>query len=293
MALREIGARSLPRGGRAFPAPPALQDLGCGGRTWGRGRKRPHPLWYTGGAAIVKSQGPHIERAAPIPPVDHLAAGRTALKRGDWAAARLAFEAALQAAEGDPEALEGLGLCAWWLDLADVVFDTRERAYRAYLARGDNVSAARVAIWIAWDCWSFRGEDVVGRGWLGRARRLLEDAPDCTERAWLELRESAFCLFEDGDPRRAQAHADEGVKIASALGDIDREMMGRALQGLALVTLGEQEAATHTAFRGAAEAVREAAPTVAVGVIAGADHFYTGARGALLACVEGWLRGLA
>lgn len=186
----------------------------------------------------MKSQHPHNESAAPIRSVDHLEAGRAALDRGDWPAARLAFEAALQAKE-DPEALEGLGLSAWWLNLTDVVFDTRERAYRAYLSRGDNVSAARVAIWIAWDCWAFRGEDVVGRGWLARARRLLEDAPYCTERAWLELRDAAFCLFEDRDPRRAQAHADESVKIARAVGDTDREMMGRALQGLALVTLGE------------------------------------------------------
>ena len=186
----------------------------------------------------MKSRDPHIESAAPIKSVNHLEAGRAALDRGDWPAARLAFEAALQVKE-DPEALEGLGLSAWWLDLADVVFDTRERAYRAYLSRGDNVSAARIAVWIGWDCWSFRGEDMVGRGWLGRARRLLEDAPHCTERAWLELREAAFCLFEDGDPKRAQAHADEGVKIARSVGDTDREMMGRALQGLALVTLGE------------------------------------------------------
>jgi DNA-binding NarL/FixJ family response regulator len=186
----------------------------------------------------VNTRDPQIERAAPVESDNHLETGRAALDRGDWPAARRAFEAALRVNEV-PEALEGLGLSAWWLDLADVVFDTRERAYRAYLSRGDKVSAARIAVWIGWDCWSFRGEDMVGRGWLGRARRLLEDAPCCTERAWLELRESAFCLFEDGDPKRALAHADEGVKIARAVGDTDREMMGRALQGLALVTLGE------------------------------------------------------
>jgi DNA-binding NarL/FixJ family response regulator len=186
----------------------------------------------------VKGRDPHIETAAPIRSVNHLEAGRAALDRRDWPAARLAFEAALQAKE-DPEALEGLGLSAWWLNLTDIVFDTRERAYRGYLSRGENVSAARVAIWIAWDCWALRAEAVVGRGWLGRARRLLEDVPHCAERAWLELREAAFCLFEDCDPKRAQAHADEGVRVARAVGDADQEMMGRALQGLALVTLGE------------------------------------------------------
>ena len=67
----------------------------------------------------------------PITPINGLDTGRAALGRGDWQAARLAFELSLQTEE-NPEALEGLGLAAWWLDLADVVFDVRERAYRIY-----------------------------------------------------------------------------------------------------------------------------------------------------------------
>jgi hypothetical protein len=60
-----------------------------------------------------------------------------------------------------PEALEGLGIAAWWLDLADLVFDSRERAYRLSQARGDRAHAARVAVWLAWDYWAFRGEGSV------------------------------------------------------------------------------------------------------------------------------------
>lgn len=164
-------------------------------------------------------------------------AGYEALDRGAWDEARVAFEAALQVRE-TPEALEGLGLASWRLDLAEGVFDARERAYRAYLSRGDRVAAARVAVWLGWDCWAFRGENAVAKGWLHRARRLLEGAPECSERAWLELREGAFCLFEDADPKRAQALATEGVRVAQAAGDGDLEMLGRALQGVALVTSG-------------------------------------------------------
>ena len=58
-----------------------------------------------------------------------LAAGQRALDAGAWQEARLAFERQLKIAE-TPEALEGLGLAAWWLDLADIVFDSRERAFR-------------------------------------------------------------------------------------------------------------------------------------------------------------------
>jgi pimeloyl-ACP methyl ester carboxylesterase len=59
-----------------------------------------------------------------------------------------------------------------------------------------------------------------------------------------------------------------------------------------LVTLGDVEAANNVAFRGAAEEIANIAPGVRVQTVAGADHFYTGVREALIACVEPWLRGL-
>ena len=164
-------------------------------------------------------------------------AGDAALARGAWADARAAFEAALAIRES-PEALEGLGVAAWWLDLADILFDARERAYRLYRGRGDQAGAARIAVNLAWDCWAFRGEHAVANGWLQRARRLLEDLPDSSERAWLELREGALALLEDGDPDRAHAHATEGIRAAKAAGNFDLEMLGRAVQGLALVASG-------------------------------------------------------
>ena len=79
------------------------------------------------------------------------AAGDDALSRGAWEEARQAFDTAL-AARVSPEALEGLALAAWWLDLADVVFDARERAYTLYRERDEWASAARAAIWLGWDC---------------------------------------------------------------------------------------------------------------------------------------------
>jgi len=164
-------------------------------------------------------------------------AGNQALQRGAWLEARSAFEAALGVRES-AEALEGLSVAAWWLDLADLLFDGRERAYRLYLARDDKRGAARLATAIAWDCWAFRGEHAVANGWLQRARRLLENDPDCVERAWLELREGALALFEEGDPDRAHAYAVAGIRAAKAAGSTDLEMLGLAVQGLTLVSTG-------------------------------------------------------
>src|SRR5436190_8656832 len=104
-------------------------------------------------------------------------AGDAALARGAWEEARVAYARALAAHE-PAEALEGLGLAAWWLDDAEAVFDSRERVYRLYRDRDGRVSAARIAVWIAWDTWAFRGEHAVARGWLQRARRLLEAEGD-------------------------------------------------------------------------------------------------------------------
>src|SRR5580765_3835969 len=163
--------------------------------------------------------------------------GRDALERGAWTEAREAFARSI-AEQESPEALEGLGVAAWWLDLADVVFDVRERAYRLYQDRKDAVSAARVAIWMGWDYWAFRGEDAVANGWLQRARRLLEGHGQVPELAWLELREGALALFEHGDPDQAFRHAAAGIAVAQVLGSIDLEMLGRSVQGLALVTSG-------------------------------------------------------
>ena len=168
---------------------------------------------------------------------DDCATGDELLSRGAWAEARSAFEAALGKRDG-PEALEGLALAAWWLDDADVVFDARERAYRLYGERGDRRSAARVAVWLAWDAWAFRGEHAVSNGWLQRARSLLSGLPECAEQAWLEIREGSLCLMEDGDPDRAHTLAAEGIRIARQARSVDLEMLGLSVQGLALVASG-------------------------------------------------------
>jgi DNA-binding CsgD family transcriptional regulator len=169
--------------------------------------------------------------------VDDLTAGRAALDAGAWQDAQRAFERLL-VVEETPEALEGLGLAAWWLNLSEVVFDSRERAFRIYRQRGDQRSAARVAVWLAWDSAAFRGEEGVAKGWLQRARRLLEGQPDSPEHAFLAARDAVFTLLDDGDPEAADALALEAIRVGQAIGAIDYEMVGRSLHGFALITTG-------------------------------------------------------
>ena len=184
----------------------------------------------------MPSSNPSAAGAAPVEP-DSLAAGNAALARGDWEAARQLFEVVVRVEER-PDALEGLGLAAWWLDSADVVFDVRERAYRGYRERGDSVSAARMAVWLAWDTAAFRGEQAVASGWLQRARRLLEGLPDAPEHAWLAARAGIWALLDDGDPHESLRLASEAVRVGQALGAVDYELGGRAGHGFAQVTAG-------------------------------------------------------
>jgi DNA-binding CsgD family transcriptional regulator len=164
--------------------------------------------------------------------------GHDALARSAWEEARAAFERALRARQS-PEAFEGLGLAAYWLDDAPAVFHARERAYRLYQQNGDRRGAGRVAMSLADDSLSFRGEAAVARGWLRRAVRLLAGLPPIPEQGWLKLWEGYFGLVLLEDPRRVRKAAIAGAAIGRLLSDVGLEMTGLALEGVALIMQGE------------------------------------------------------
>ena len=159
--------------------------------------------------------------------------GWASLRRGDWAAARGAFDDAL--AEGETgEAFEGLSWAAWWLDDGETVFDARERAYRRYRTDGDAASAARMATWLAADELDFHGAGAVASGWLQRARRLLEPLAPGPDHGWLAFHEG-FVAHTVGDRALAIELAVEAAELGRRFGVADLEMLGLGLQGAALV----------------------------------------------------------
>jgi ATP/maltotriose-dependent transcriptional regulator MalT len=162
-----------------------------------------------------------------------VASGWEALSRGAWDEAL----ALLDGADGDPEALEAIGVAHWWLDDADATIDARERAYRIYRDRGDHLGAARVAGALAWDSILFGGRTAVARGWLDRGSRLLEQEPIGPEHAWLAVREAEVALAA-GAPALAKEAAQRAVSIAGQVDREDVQVVGRSLEGLALVHEG-------------------------------------------------------
>jgi ATP/maltotriose-dependent transcriptional regulator MalT len=166
-----------------------------------------------------------------------LASGHAWLAQGDWVNARAAFETVLRLGE-IPEALEGLGMAAWWLDDAAAVFEARERAYQLYRRRGDRRAAGRLAMLIGVDAFHFRGQAAVANGWHRRAHSLLDGLPTTPEHGWLSLWRSEIALSTGQDVVRVREAAAATVALARALEDADLEMLAVAQEGLALVMHG-------------------------------------------------------
>lgn len=164
--------------------------------------------------------------------------------QGQWERARAGFEAVL-AQEESAEALEGLAEAAWWLEDASAVLDARQRAYRLFRRRGDDLGAGRVATELGFDHALFRLELAVANGWFQRAHRLLGELGPVAEQVWLALREAELAYHTAGDMSYTRELATSARKLAVDLGLLDAEMMGLALEGLALVGLGEVDEGIH------------------------------------------------
>jgi hypothetical protein len=65
-----------------------------------------------------------METDRPIQPAATVEAGLEALAQGDWEGARSAFSDVVQV-DGSPEALEGLGMAAWWLEDGGAAIEAR------------------------------------------------------------------------------------------------------------------------------------------------------------------------
>jgi LuxR family transcriptional regulator, maltose regulon positive regulatory protein len=173
-------------------------------------------------------------RAAPLD------TGWAALRAGEWEEARAAFEESL--AQGEtPEALEGMGWVGHMLNEGRLTFEARERAYRLYLDRGDNSSAARIAAYLAADHLLFRGEPAVANGWLQRAHSLIDDLEPGVDHGWLAIHEGHIAVALEEDTAKARQLAARAVELGRTFRAPELEMLGLGLEGRALVSDGELE----------------------------------------------------
>lgn len=164
-----------------------------------------------------------------------LADGQRALRKGLWSQARTCFEAVLRA--GDTGAArEGLGLALWFLGDVPAAVLARQRAFELYAADRRPCDAARCAAWVAHQH-ALRGRVSASRGWLARAERVLDGAPECAGHGWVAL-ERARHAAAGVDQARCAA---EAVDVARRVHDADLEVLALSLLGRAEVAAGRRE----------------------------------------------------
>ena len=161
---------------------------------------------------------------------DLIADGRAALRKGDVAAARGLFQAALTLGPNST-ALEGLGFAAYLAMDFDEAIDLWQQSYAGYRADGNGVGAVRMARMLGYLYGIVVGDWAIGSGWIARAQHLLGVAADSSERGWVELTLGMFERDRSVKHRRFE----EARDVASATHDNDLAFAALAYLGASLV----------------------------------------------------------
>ena len=178
--------------------------------------------------------------AAPRRALDR---GRESFRRRRWEDAYAQLSRADQETGLGTEDLERLATAAYLTGRDGECDLLRERGHRECLGRGEHVAAARCAFWLGFDL-LLRGEEIRAGGWLGRARRLLDEVGhDCPEQGYL-LVPLAIGQLGAGDPAATLATYEQVTEMGERFGDPDLTALGRLGRGEALAALGRIADAT-------------------------------------------------
>jgi tetratricopeptide (TPR) repeat protein len=159
--------------------------------------------------------------------------GLAALRNGDAATARRAFEHALAEVESG-EALEGLAEALYLERQYAAAAAQYERACTAYRRERRTMAAGRAARTAAWITGNVLGDWAVRSGWLARARTILEEAgEDQPEYGWVLI----IKAFSEPDAQVREALLREAIAIGRRFTDPDIEFLALAyLGGLFVMT---------------------------------------------------------
>ena len=133
--------------------------------------------------------------------------------------------------------VERLAIAAFLIGRDAENIDLLARGHQAFLAAGDPARAARCAFWLGFRLMD-AGDQAQANGWLGRARRLLDDGGlDCAERGYLLL-PTAIHHTITGQFDAARATFADAVAIGERFQDRDLVILARHGEGRALIMLG-------------------------------------------------------
>jgi DNA-binding CsgD family transcriptional regulator len=133
--------------------------------------------------------------------------------------------------------LERSAAAAYLAGREDESLDLLTRAHTLFVDAGDRRSAARAAFWLAFQL-IVGGDQARSSGWLGRARRLLDEhAEECVERGYVLLPQ-ALTAVGSGDMARAEAIFSEAEAIGLRFHEADLVAFARHGRGRVLVATG-------------------------------------------------------
>lgn len=161
------------------------------------------------------------------------------LAEADWRSACGSFREIIGESPDSAEAWEGLAEASWWLLDEAGIFDGRERAHQLYRERGDDLSAARMATWLAMDYAELRGEHAISNGWLQKAHRLLERRHRSEEFGWLLLLHARIILISGGGAVEARELASRAAATARRLDLPDLAALALSVEGLLHIAVAD------------------------------------------------------
>lgn len=158
-----------------------------------------------------------------------VASARTAYVRGDWPASYRLLSNARSQSELVTADLNLLGRSAWWIGRVRESLEISEEVFNRFQDADDAQGTARQALNLALP-WLIGGNPVIASGWVSRARRILQELPECPEHGYLIYVDAAFAL-SFGDLAPAQ-------EAAAALQEMGRRLHAPALKAFGLVISG-------------------------------------------------------
>ncbi|MCC5810786.1 MAG: hypothetical protein JJU06_10470 [Ectothiorhodospiraceae bacterium] len=162
-----------------------------------------------------------------------LNSGNVALQAGDWAAARDAFQSVLQSVDS-PHAMLGLAVASWWLGDMGGTITHLERAYVTGRRQQDPLAAAAAALRLSLYSIAHLANHASASGWLGRARRLVDEFGLTVLQGELLLMQA--CVAET--PEQGEALARKALARGREANNPDLELCALSQLGSHLIRQG-------------------------------------------------------
>jgi class 3 adenylate cyclase len=168
---------------------------------------------------------------------DSLVAGRAALAAYDWEAGYALLTAFEQPEQLTAQDLEALGEAAFWVGRPLECIRFRESSFALYNDAHLPCAAARVAMQLVW-AYFMQHNEAVASGWLAKAKRLLNEQPECHEHG-LFADALAHLYAPQGKLEEALKEARSAFAIGQRLDDADLQASALNTEGAVLLRMGE------------------------------------------------------